>query len=200
MSSLAPLFRPYSGGGLALRNRLVMAPMTRQFSPGHVPGADVAAHYRRRVEGGVRLVVTEGIGTPHPAAIDAPDIPQIAGPGPEKGWRHVVAGVQAAGARIVPQLWHQGPLRDPFAGGEAMRPSCHWCEVGVTTYHARYLNAVLPPTRPTTEAGIADVIEAFGQGAGARWHHHPNHRCGDWRPTSGSRRSDSRKRRGPPHR
>lgn len=122
MSSLAPLFRPYSGGGLALRNRLVMAPMTRQFSSGHVPGADVAAHYRRRVEGGVRLVVTEGIGTPHPAAIDAPDIPQIAGPGPENGWRHVVAGVPSGRRADRAAALASGAAARSLRGGRSDAP------------------------------------------------------------------------------
>ncbi len=167
MSPVEPLFRPFSGGGLRLRNRLVMAPMTRHFSPGHVPGADVAAYYRRRAEGGAGLIVTEGTGIPHPAALDAADLPQIALPGPEAGWRRVVEGVQAAGARIVPQLWHQGPLRDPGAPGASMRPSGHWGRAGVTSYDAAHLRAVEAPTRPMSESDIADVIEAFGQGAAA---------------------------------
>src|SRR5258707_1157978 len=58
--SVEPLFRPAVVGGLALRNRLVMAPMTRAFSPGGVPGEDVARYYQRRAAGGVGLVITEG--------------------------------------------------------------------------------------------------------------------------------------------
>ena len=46
----------------------LMAPMTRSASPGGVPGSDVAADYRRRAEGGVGLIVTEGAWIPHPSA------------------------------------------------------------------------------------------------------------------------------------
>lgn len=51
--TLPSLFRPAALPGLDLPNRLVMAPMTRRMSPGGIPGADVAAYYRRRAEGGV---------------------------------------------------------------------------------------------------------------------------------------------------
>ena len=43
-----PMFRPWQYKGLNLANRVVMAPMTRSMSPGGVPGAQVAAYYRRR--------------------------------------------------------------------------------------------------------------------------------------------------------
>ena len=52
------LFRPARLGPLSLSNRVVMAPMTRAASPGGVPGADVAAYYRRRAEGGTGLIIT----------------------------------------------------------------------------------------------------------------------------------------------
>src|SRR3546814_13872960 len=50
------------------RNRFVMSPMTRNFSPGGIPGDNVAAYYRRRAKADVGLIVTEGIGIDHPAA------------------------------------------------------------------------------------------------------------------------------------
>ena len=55
------LFTPFAIGKLALKNRIVMAPMTRSFSPGHAPGADVAAYYRRRAEASVGLILSEGV-------------------------------------------------------------------------------------------------------------------------------------------
>jgi 2,4-dienoyl-CoA reductase-like NADH-dependent reductase (Old Yellow Enzyme family) len=41
---LAALFSPFEGGGLSLKNRFVMAPMTRWMSPGQYPDADVAGY------------------------------------------------------------------------------------------------------------------------------------------------------------
>src|SRR3546814_1540874 len=64
-----PLFEPFNLAGLKLRNRFVMSPMTRNFSPGGIPGDNVAAYYRRRAKADVGLIVTEGIGIDHPAAL-----------------------------------------------------------------------------------------------------------------------------------
>jgi 2,4-dienoyl-CoA reductase-like NADH-dependent reductase (Old Yellow Enzyme family) len=54
------LFRPFRIGTLDLPNRIVMAPMTRSMAPAGVPGAPNAAYYRRRAEGGVGLILSEG--------------------------------------------------------------------------------------------------------------------------------------------
>ena len=59
-TSAQALFAPFRSAKLSLANRIVMAPMTRAFSPGGVPGEDVAAYYRRRAENGVGLIMTEG--------------------------------------------------------------------------------------------------------------------------------------------
>ena len=54
---LVKLTEPFSLGRVRLPDQLVMAPMTRSRSPRGVPGDDVAAYYRRRVEGGVGLII-----------------------------------------------------------------------------------------------------------------------------------------------
>jgi 2,4-dienoyl-CoA reductase-like NADH-dependent reductase (Old Yellow Enzyme family) len=115
-STAAPsdlLFKPFSGGGLNLANRIVMAPMTRNLSPGGIPNADVAAYYRRRAEGGVGLIITEGTWVPHPSASNEPDVPRFYGKDALAGWQRVVDEVHAAGGKIVPQLWHIGLMGKP---------------------------------------------------------------------------------------
>ncbi|HET8611891.1 MAG TPA: NADH:flavin oxidoreductase [Sphingomonas sp.] len=107
------LFRPIEIGGLRLPNRIVMAPMTRCFSPGGVPGKNVAAYYRRRAEGGVGLIVTEGAWVPHWAASNDDSAPRFHGEDALAGWKHVADEVHAAGGRIAPQLWHVGLSRKP---------------------------------------------------------------------------------------
>src|SRR3984885_2375905 len=106
--SAEALFRPFQLKGLTLANRIVMAPMTRSHSPGGVPGPDVAAHYRRRAEGGVGLIITEGTYPPHPAAGFDPKVPHLYGEAALNGWRRVVDQVHAAGGHIFSQLWHLG--------------------------------------------------------------------------------------------
>lgn len=106
--SVQPLFQPYAIKDLKLSNRIVMAPMTRNFSPAGVPGPDVAAYYRRRAENSVGLIVTEGTIIDHPDASNQQNVPHIYGEAALNGWANVVAGVHEAGGRIFPQIWHMG--------------------------------------------------------------------------------------------
>src|SRR5678809_1409128 len=103
--SAAALFTPFAIKSVTLPNRIVMAPMTRSFSPGGIPGEDVAAYYRRRAEGGVGLIITEGTYPPHSAAGFDPRVPRLFGEAALQGWRRVVDQVHAAGGHIFSQLW-----------------------------------------------------------------------------------------------
>lgn len=87
--------------------------MTRWHSPGQVPGADVAAYYRRRAEGGAGLIVTEGTTIDHPVASHSLRVPAFHGAAALDGWRRVVGEVHEAGGKIVPQIWHVGAMRSP---------------------------------------------------------------------------------------
>ncbi|SDS47601.1 2,4-dienoyl-CoA reductase [Paenibacillaceae bacterium GAS479] len=122
-----PLFRPFEGGKLKLNNRIVMAPMTRSFSPGGVPGPDVAEYYRRRAEHGVGLIVTEGTVINHPASEADRDVPHFYGEEALKGWAHVVSEVHEAGGKIIPQIWHVGMARSkenfPESDAQPVGPS-----------------------------------------------------------------------------
>jgi 2,4-dienoyl-CoA reductase-like NADH-dependent reductase (Old Yellow Enzyme family) len=105
------LFQPFTLGPLKLPNRMVMAPMTRSFSPGGVPGRDVADYYARRAAAGVGLIITEGTLVDHPAAGNDPKVPWFHGAAALAGWQAVVQAVHAAGGQIMPQLWHVGTMR-----------------------------------------------------------------------------------------
>jgi len=150
------LFSPYRVGDLTLSNRIVMAPMTRAGSPDGVPGADVAAYYRRRAEGGVGLIVTEGTWIPHPSAGFNTRVPRFHGADALEGWRRVVQAVHAAGGRIVPQLWHIGgwvfPHETPPASWAPISPSGEAHGSGVAG-------------RPMTQADIDAVVEAYATAA-----------------------------------
>jgi len=60
-------FQPFRIGSLELKNRIVMAPMTRSFSPGGVPASNVADYYVRRAKDEVGLIVSEGTVVNRPA-------------------------------------------------------------------------------------------------------------------------------------
>jgi 2,4-dienoyl-CoA reductase-like NADH-dependent reductase (Old Yellow Enzyme family) len=143
--STESLFQPFQLKGLLLPNRIVMAPMTRSLSPEGVPGANVAAYYRRRAEGGVALIITEGTLVEHPAAGFNPQVPNFYGEQALAGWQRVAEQVHAAGGLIFPQLWHVGMVVGP---GSELKP-------GVT------------PIGPAsmTQTDIDAVIDAFAKGA-----------------------------------
>jgi 2,4-dienoyl-CoA reductase-like NADH-dependent reductase (Old Yellow Enzyme family) len=111
------LFEPFCLKSLTLPNRVVMAPMTRYFSPNGVPAEGVADYYRRRAEGGVGLIITEGVGIDRPAARNNPNVPVLIGQEAIAGWTDIVSQVHAAGGRIAPQLWHVGAAPDPMKNG-----------------------------------------------------------------------------------
>lgn len=117
------LFTPFHSENLDLPNRIVMAPMTRSFSPGNVPGDDVAAYYRRRAEGGVGLIVTEGVSTNLVTATGTPNVPHIVTAESKAAWKRVVDGVHKANGKIAIQLWHEGPYRDPAKTKHPDEPS-----------------------------------------------------------------------------
>ena len=154
--SNAALFQPIELGPLSLRNRIVMAPMTRTFSPGNVPNDLNVAYYERRAENEVGLIITEGTCIGHKAANGYARVPFIYGEEALAGWEKVVDAVHAKGGKIAPQLWHVGSIRK-----EGVEP-----DVSVPGYSPSGL------VRPGKEGGIAmtkqdidDVVEAFAQAA-----------------------------------
>ena len=159
---LDPLFRPFTYGNLTLPNRIVMAPMTRNQSPKSIPNAEVARYYRRRAEGGVGLIVTEG--TP-PGAVGAHgynDVPSFYGEEALAGWKKVAEEVHAAGGHIMPQIWHVGGMRTPGSGPSPSDPVMGPSAV----IHPAV--AAHPKAQPATEMTQADIdacIEAYGQAA-----------------------------------
>jgi 2,4-dienoyl-CoA reductase-like NADH-dependent reductase (Old Yellow Enzyme family) len=155
--SLAPLFEPFEAAGLALKNRIVMAPMTRWKSPEQFPTPEVAAYYRRRAENEVGLIITEGTTVDHPVSSYSVRTPAFHGRALE-GWRRVLDEVHGAGGKIAPQLWHVGIMR---------RPS--------DDYPNRDLPSASPSGRskpggkqifePLTKPQIREVIDSFARAA-----------------------------------
>jgi 2,4-dienoyl-CoA reductase-like NADH-dependent reductase (Old Yellow Enzyme family) len=150
------LFRPFTHKSLTLKNRIVMAPMTRSFSPGGVPTPEVAAYYRRRAEGDVGLILSEGTVVERPSAKNDPDVPDFHGERALAGWKRVIDEVHAAGGKMGPQLWHVGSARNPMTTWVA--PSPVDAPSGLSSPGKRF-------TEPMTDEAIADTIAAFGRAA-----------------------------------
>ena len=150
------LFQAVHLAGLQLPNRLVMAPMTRYMSPGHVPSQEAPAYYARRVRGGVGLVITEATVIDEPHATAYEDVPGMFGTAACLAWRAVVDEVHAAGGKIFSQLWHTGAIRKPGVGPRPELP-------GISP--SGLLMPGVQSGREMTLADIEAVIASFSRAA-----------------------------------
>jgi 2,4-dienoyl-CoA reductase-like NADH-dependent reductase (Old Yellow Enzyme family) len=156
MTDNSTLFRPFTLGNLALPNRIVMAPMTRNMSPGNIPSDAVVEYYRRRAAGGCGLIITEGTCVDHIAASGYPDVPYFHGEAALAGWKRVVDAVHAEGGKIAPQLWHLGAMRKQGTPPEGDVPGHSPSGMNVPGKISRHI---------MTQADIDDVVQAFARGA-----------------------------------
>jgi len=116
MISTHQLFQPFELKSLQLKNRIVMAPMTRSFSPGGIPTSSVADYYARRAKGEVGLIISEGTVVNRPASSYDANIPHFYGAQALLGWKAVIDEVHAAGGVMIPQLWHVGVVAADKSG------------------------------------------------------------------------------------
>ncbi|WP_174868157.1 NADH:flavin oxidoreductase [Pectobacterium polaris] len=148
------LFRSFTLKGLTLPNRIVMAPMTRGMAENGIPGTAQAEYYRRRAEGGVGLILTEGTVVDRPASRNMPGIPLFHGEAALAGWDAVAKAVHAAGGRIGPQIWHTGSTH-----GRGWEPDAP----------VESPSGLVGPDEPRgvvmTEEDIADTVAAFARAA-----------------------------------
>ncbi|MCF6226512.1 MAG: NADH:flavin oxidoreductase [Xanthomonadales bacterium] len=156
--SATNLFDPVNIGSLTLRNRVVMAPMTRTFSPEGIPNDLVVAYYARRAKNDVGLIITEGTCVGHKAANGYPNVPYIYGEKPLAGWKKVVDAVHTAGGKIIPQLWHVGAIRAANKGAGPDETVPAYSPSGLVTKNK-------PNGVAMSMDDIKETIEAFAQAA-----------------------------------
>ncbi|MDR3512750.1 MAG: NADH:flavin oxidoreductase [Caulobacteraceae bacterium] len=150
------LFTPFSFKGLTLPNRVVMAPMTRSFSPGGVATQEVADYYRRRAAAEVGLIVSEGTGVGRPASLNDPNVPRFHGEAELAAWKRVIDEVHAAGGLMAPQLWHVGAVRTREPNWAP--PGPYDSPSGLSSPGHKFGEAM-------TDEEVADAIAAFARAA-----------------------------------
>lgn len=137
------LFSPVNLGAISLKNRLVMAPLTRnRAAEGGMPQAMNVTYYEQRASAG--LIVTEA--TPiSTMAHGYPALPGIYTDAQVAGWKKVTDAVHAKGGKIVIQLWHVGRISHPSLlpnGALPVAPS-----------------AIKPAGQAFTYQGLVDYVE-----------------------------------------
>ncbi|WP_328464072.1 alkene reductase [Streptomyces sp. NBC_00448] len=120
-TTVTTAFDPIDLGGIRLRNRIAMAPMTRSraYGPGLSPTESAAAYYAQRASAG--LIVTEGT-QPSPGGQGYPDTPGLHSAEQIAAWRRVTGAVHAAGGRIFAQLMHTGRIGHPSLLPDGLYP------------------------------------------------------------------------------
>ena len=151
------LFDPISIKSLTLKNRIVMAPMTRSFSPNGVPGENVAEYYRKRAEGDVGLILSEGVAINRPAAKNDPNVPNFYGEEALTGWQHVINQVHQNQGKMGPQLWHVGSVRSSIKGYKSPQPTDS--PSGISSPGKVF-------GEPSTDEVLQEIITAFAKAAG----------------------------------
>lgn len=150
------LFSPFNLKTLNLKNRIVMAPMTRSFSPNGIPTDNVASYYQKRAEGEVGLILSEGTVIDRPSSSNDANVPHFHGDAALKGWKKVIDEVHAAGGKMGPQIWHMGIMDNHHSGWVPPVPF----EGPSGLNRPDFRNGV-----SMTEKDIEDAILAFGKAA-----------------------------------
>jgi N-ethylmaleimide reductase len=103
------LFDPIQIGVWSLRNRTVMAPITRCFADEQsgVVGTNVVEYYRKRAADGIGLIITEGIMSTIRGK-GSVRVPGLYSQEQTAAWKKVTDAVHNEGGTIIAQLWHAG--------------------------------------------------------------------------------------------
>lgn len=148
---MSSLFEPATAGELKMKNRIVLAPLTRTRAVGgeRVPNDLMAEYYAQRATAG--LILTEATSVT-PMGVGYPDTPGIWSGEQVAGWRKITKAVHDEGGQIVLQLWHVGRISDPsHLGGETpVAPSAIAAEGHVS---------LLRPMRPYPVPRALDIKE-----------------------------------------
>jgi N-ethylmaleimide reductase len=151
------------GDGLVLRNRVVMAPMTRaRAGEERIPNALMAQYYAQRAEAG--LIVTEATSISH-QAIGWTQSPGIFTNAQTEGWKQVTQAVHAKGGKIFLQLWHCGRAsHTSFHPDEGLPVSASALPIQ-GDIHTPFGKAPYEVPRPLELSEIQTIIEQYQHSA-----------------------------------
>ncbi|MFD0860605.1 alkene reductase [Sungkyunkwania multivorans] len=164
MTKYKNLLSPYSRN-LELKNKVVMAPMTRsRATDDHIPTEIMATYYGQR--SGAGLIITEGT-APSPNGVGYPRIPGIYNPEQTTAWKKVTDAVHDNGGKIFIQLMHTGRISHPEnmpAGAQVLSSSALAAHT-TKMYVDGKGEQPLPTPKAMTQRDIELVIEEYVEAA-----------------------------------
>lgn len=159
---MANLFDPLRIGRSTLRNRVLLAPLTRsraQANGVHTPLA--IDYYSQRASAG--LLITEAIAISKQGS-GYPNIPGLWNGDQIDSWRPIISAVHAKGARIFAQIFHTGRIgHSSLFGGQPVSASAIAPEGQVMAADYRMVDFETPRALSSTE--IASVVAEFAMAA-----------------------------------
>ena len=159
------LFQTYAlNGTLSLKNRILMAPLTRCMADDElVPTQAMADYYARRAESG--LIISEAT-IIRPDGQGYPNTPGLFTPAQIDGWRVVTDAVHQGGGKIFAQLWHTGRVAHPHfyqssGSSDVMAPSA----VGVEGSVPRMRELTYQVPKAVSAEEISQLVQDYAQAA-----------------------------------
>ena len=181
MQAFPNTFSSYRLGNFTLKNRIVMAPLTRQSAEDDgTPTDEMAAYYARRARGGVAMIISEGTYEEDALGCVAYlNQPGIANEKHIAGWRRTVDAVHACDVPIILQLMHGGRVSDPrcLFAGEAPVSASDTQSPGWVLYTdsdqekydrqivGHWPKVTFPPARALSREEIFRIADGFAEGA-----------------------------------
>lgn len=164
-TQLSKLFQPGRIGSIEVKNRIVMAPLTRcraDEAAGDIPGSPMnVQYYRERANAG--LIISEGTQVA-PAGKGYMATPGIYSEQQVEGWKPIVKAVHEAGGKIIAQIWHVGRIthQDLTGGAHPVAPSAVKPNVVAYTHNGKQ---DVPTPHALSVDEIKTVVEQFRKGA-----------------------------------
>jgi N-ethylmaleimide reductase len=163
------LYDPIALGDLALPNRFAMAPLTRNRSPGAVPGRYGLTYYTQRASAG--LIITEGTAIAQQGQGYA-DVPGLYGVDQVAGWRKITDAVHDAGGHIFTQIWHVGRVSHASlqpGGGAPVAPSAIQAKTKTFILNPDGSREFMPTSEPRAldRAELAGIVADYARAARA---------------------------------
>jgi N-ethylmaleimide reductase len=157
------LFTPYQLGPLHLKNRMVMAPLTRsRAEEGNIPSSMAPEYYSQRADAGLIITEATQAGADGQGYIATPGVHSDA---QVEAWKKVTDAVHAKGGYIFMQLWHVGRVSHPdFRDGELPVGPSAIAPRGVSTYTPEGMKPI-PAPRALETSEIDAIVSEFRQGA-----------------------------------
>ncbi len=156
------LFLPVRLGDLALKNRILMSPMTRARVATRIPTDSTVTYYTQRAGAGLILTEATTVSQQGDGSLATPGIytaKQIS------GWKRVTDSVREAGGTILCQLWHAGRVSHScFQENNAAPVSASHVHGEVRTFTPDGFERTSKPRALTSEE-IPAIVEQFAQGA-----------------------------------